>query len=149
MSAQSDTLNFNKIKINDLVSLEQSSEQVFSNLGIPKERKPYFNEIEDITMEQVTIRGSNFYFLDNKLDSFEITSSFFFVYNPSIRIGNSINSLKDIFPKSFLFKREVNSKGFMDIQLYSDDIGLMDLYLLITFDVNTKLITEISLWSPS
>lgn len=147
-NAQSDTLNYNKIKINDRVNLEQSSEQVIADLGSSTERKPYYNEVEDVTMEQITIKGSKFYFLDNKMDDFEIISPFFFVYNSRIKVGNSIDSIKDVFPKSYLLKKESGNNGFINVQIFRDDIGLMDLYLLVTFDVNTKLINGISMWSP-
>jgi hypothetical protein len=124
------TINSNELTINGVNYLGENISFVTQNLGQPFIIEDYYFEMDDVMSKKYNYKGILFYFVNNKVNSFEITGNSYSFTNNNIKVGDNIEILSSIFPLSFTNKR-------------SDSIGLlfddMDNYVTIFFNTNNQI----------
>ncbi|RSK41775.1 hypothetical protein [Mangrovimonas spongiae] len=99
--AQNNSISKNQATINDHIVFKASSNFLIENFGQPESIESYFFETEDSSGEIYHYLGASFYLLDDKIDSFEIDSNLYNFTSNSISVGDSIDSIQNIYPFSY------------------------------------------------
>lgn len=128
------------LTINGIKATRISIEEVIENYGEPDRIEDFFFEIDN--------SQGFIYWYDNGLrlsiqnilgvKSFDITSDKYLITSDNIKVGDSIERLEELYPKSYSTGVSIGA-----IYLLFNDA---DYYLAFVFDKETKRITNINLY---
>ncbi len=97
----------NTLTINGVNILGKDKSILISNFGQPNNIEKSVSEMDEKDMYYYKYNGTKFVVIDNIIDTFQISNSNFLFTSNKIKVGNNINTLKDIFPISY---NEIGSK---------------------------------------
>ena len=89
-------IHSNEATINGVVFLGQSVTLVTENFGSTNSMENYYCEMDNVMSQKYKYDGILFYIVDNKVDSFEITTNNYSFTAHNIQIGDNINKLQSI-----------------------------------------------------
>jgi|GEM_PF-1295542 hypothetical protein len=127
-----------EVKINNQLIFDEDSKQATINVfGQPDNVTTEYWEMSEETATNYHYNsGAKFQFINNALERFVITSSGYYLQMGSfqLEVGNNINSIQSVFPKSFNFR----NSGGTSIALGAGDYH----FVLIEYD-SSNVITRI------
>jgi hypothetical protein len=129
-----DTIEANRLSINGL-KIGDSKEKLLKILGKSPKIREVNNEFQNSKFVNFVYENSNFSFEDNEFVAFEIKDSSFILDTLSIQIGQSIDSIKTIFPNSYRNYEDID--GIININVFVKDL---DQHLVFRF-IDKKLIS--------
>lgn len=148
-----DTIRVSKVKINNQFLVSSAKSVYISKLGQPNSSKVFDYETEDITVETLMYNQSSFSFSEDEMITFSIRDNSISVKlnNTSIKVGDNIAALQNIFPNSYnsIFNR--NNARAMRILLEKTNNGktfISDDWLSIGFNQATGAIVSIHFVRP-
>lgn len=119
--SQDDSISLNEITINGFVVLNETGNSLIQNFGNPNSTENYFYEMKNVLGEKyVYNNGLTLYLIDEKVVSFELTCSNYNFTSNNINIGDSITSLQNIYPNSFINRGE----NYMGLNVHNCDCFL-------------------------
>ncbi len=121
----------NTLTINGVNILGKDKSILISNFGQPNNIEKSVSEMDEKDMYYYKYNGTKFVVIDNIIDTFQISNSNFLFTSNKIKVGNNINTLKDIFPISY---NEIGSKH-LSLQIKDNDM-----YVSIHYDDITRQI---------
>jgi hypothetical protein len=148
--SQLDNVEINQISVKKSSSitckLGDTPQEIISSLGTPGTSYSVFFEMHEKDALVYDYDGTKFYFLDNQLDSYEISSSDFLVGSASagvfFNVGSPMSSVSEYLPNWSSNKNEGTLSA--DITEAGQPI---DQFLYIEFNPSTDIITSISIRS--
>jgi len=133
--AQNNTINSTELTMNGINYLGNNVSLVTQYLGQPNTIENYYFEMNDEMSQKYHYNGVLFYILNNKVNSFEITTSNYSFSKYNIKIGDNIESLQTIFPLSFSNR---TNNGLT--------IPLSDIDKFVIISYNNNLIVKIAIY---
>lgn len=138
------TDNFNgNLVVNNQIRLGDTTQEVVEAFGQPDSVSSEYWDIPEVTATYYYYtNGAEFYFVDQKLDSFLFTTPIYFLSLDSfqLKVGNSIHTLQGVFPKSYA-NRGVNGAaitlGPPDADHLYIDIGTNASGIITEIDIRT------------
>ena len=148
-----DTIRVSKVKINNQFLISSAKSVYISNLGQPNSTKVFDYETEDLTVERLTYNQSTFSFSGDEMITFSIRDNSISVNlnNTSIKVGDNIATLQNIFPNSYNSIFNTNNASAMKILLektYNGETYISDDWLSIGFNQATGAIESIHFVRP-
>ena len=143
---KNDSILFSQIRINTF-SMNQTENSLITLLGNPSATGNYTSEIDKENWTEYKYAVNSFYFFENKMVSFNLKNSSFYFQNQSIKAGNNILEVSNIFPNSYSNRTVVNNLGFIIIDVNMPDGSPSDTFVVINYDPSTNVITSILLGS--
>ena len=133
MSNKLNTISEDSISINGKINYSTTSDQMFEVLGKPTKAQEVFWEMSEEKVLKYSYPGAEFFFADDKLESFKISSSNWSLEIPmlNLKIGDNINVLSRPYPEAFS-QRE---NGSLLIPLGTGDYQ----FLLIEFNSKNEI----------
>ena len=146
--SQLDNVEINQISVKKSSSitckLGDTPQVIISSLGTPGTSYSVFFEIEEKDALVYDYDGTKFYFLDNKLYSYAISSPIFLVGSGSagvfFNVGAPLSSVSDYLPNWSSKRKERNLSANI-----TNGGQLTDKYIYIEFNPSTEIITHISI----
>jgi hypothetical protein len=143
-SQNNDSILFNQLMINTF-STVQTENSLTTLLGSPNSIESYENEIDKETWKDYKYSGNSFYFFNNNLVSFSLRNDAFYFFNSSIKVGNNISVVSNIFQNSFLNKEVLNNLGFIIIDINMPNGTISDTFVVINYNPINDIISSIHL----
>jgi hypothetical protein len=140
--SQNNSILNNQLKINNIL-LGLPENILIDNFGIIEPPIDYFNELTNETYLEYSINNNKFYFNENTLIDFSLNNSQFYFMSPSIKVGNSILLMSNLYPLSYNNREVVDNLGFITIDIKLNDGSNSDVFIVITYNPQTKIITSI------
>lgn len=141
-----DINSFDINKLSTLPSLKNTlllnQNEFLKKFGKPQKKLVEYSEMDDANMDCHVYQGMKVWFLNQNLESIELTSSSYhliFFNKKSIKVGDNIETIVRTYPKSWRSKRD--NQVFVGLKNKQVDI---DINLLFEFDLTTRKITGIS-----
>lgn len=143
-----DFVDLNEFDINILGSqmvstntLKLNRTDLLQKFGLPLEQLIMYSEIDETNMDHLVYNGLEVWFINDKLESLSVNSANYcltFLNGNIFKVGDDVSSIINIYPKSWLNKRD--GQVFVGLK---DHIGSVDMNLLFEYDTNTNLISGI------
>ena len=147
-SIPNDTIAYDKIKVRSLnasdLQLLDSVNLIVNIFGAADSIYNYYYEIDSKYAQVYQYRGARFYFLDGKLDSYEIRDNSFLVGNASVgpyfTVGDNISKLTPYIPNYLANKK--------DGRIFATITGIpREMFIYIEYNLLTEKIITISIRS--
>ena len=135
-TAQSNVINIEDCTINGHVLLGKSSSTLTKIFGTPKSIQDFYFEMDGVMSKKYIFNGIQFYVINDKIYSFEISSNNYLVSKNNIRIGNHIRQVNSYYPISYANRKNSGIKLEID--------GL-DRFVIISYQ--NDIIDKISIYS--
>jgi hypothetical protein len=122
-------------------TLQLSQNEFVIKFGKPQKKLVEYSELDDANMDCYIYKGMKVWFLNQNLESIELTSSKYYLIffnKKSIKVGDNIETIIRTYPKSWRSKRD--NQVFVGLKNKQVDI---DINLLFEFDLTTRKITGI------
>lgn len=110
-------------------------------IGKPQKKLVEYSELDDANMDCYVYKGMKVWFLNQNLESIELTSSSYYLIffnKKSIKVGDNIETIGRTYPKSWRNKRD----NQVLVGLKNKQVAI-DINLLFEFDLTTRKITRI------
>ena len=121
-----------------------SESRFLSKFGTPVHSSSEYSKEDKANMKHFIYTGAEAWYMNNHLQTIIFTNSnykFVMSNGASIKVGDSISIVSDLFPKSWA---DMNSPKQVFVQL-NNSTGPVDMMLLFQFEPTKRLITSISL----
>lgn len=121
------------------IRLNQTS--FLQKFGLPLEKKIMYSEIDETNMDHLVYNGLDVWFINNNFESLSLNSKNYcliFLNGIEIKVGDDVSSIINLFPKSWLNKRD--DLIFVGLK---DKVRISDMNLIFELDLTTNLISGI------
>lgn len=105
-TAQNSLLSKDKITLNGFKIFVLNIESLIENFGQPLSEEDFFFEMSNKQGKKIFYENLLVYVMNDKIKSFEISGSQYLLTEYGIKIGDNLNILKELFPKSYDNKKE-------------------------------------------
>jgi hypothetical protein len=140
-----DITSFDISKTGALPSLKNTlllnQNEFVKKFGKPQKKLVEYSELDDANMDCYIYKGMKVWFLNQSLESLELTSSNFclnFLNKKKIMVGENIETIVRTYPKSWQKKRD--NQVFVGLK---NNQLIIDINLLFEYDSTTRKITGI------
>ncbi|WP_320814101.1 hypothetical protein [Flavobacterium sp.] len=140
-SQENSSITVSSLNINGFL-FNQTETSIKENFGSPTMIKNYYNELNNENWKEYKYSENSFYFDKNILIEFSLKDNLFYFQNKSIRVGEHIKKVKELFLNSFNNKEFKGGIGFIRIELKLNNGNETDMFIIINFN-EKNIITSI------
>lgn len=140
-SQENSSIRLSSLNINGF-SFNQTETSIKENFGNPTIIKNHYNEMNSEVWKEFKYSENSFYFDKNTLIEFSLNDKLFYFQNKSIRVGEHIKKVKELFLNSFNNKEFKGGIGFIRIEIKLNNGNETDMFIIINFN-EKNIITSI------